>query len=425
MQGLTPSTIAHSIRWQDAVDVLVLTLLFSRLYTWLKHTVAVQIAFGLFTLVLASWVANHFGLILTSYLLSAVGAVATVVIAIVFQHEIRQGLTRVSALRWLTERRGQHIAGSMATTIAQAAFSLARRGKGALIVIPRRDSVAEHLTAGTAIEGRLSSALIEAIFTSTSSLHDGAIVVGRNRLSRAGVILPLATDSAAADSDDDLGTRHRAALGLTDNCDALVVCVSEERGAVSLVHGETLQVLADEAALVGALARLGVVGGLSKAEARQLRPPFRLQQLGPHLAPHLMILAIVVVGWAAMALDRSHAVARVLPLEIRGVGEGVAFDPPRFASVVVELRGSRRELEALPVDAAAAFIDLSGATPGPRSFRVQTQAPAGIEVVNTSPASIQLQLRPRGAPSARDDLPPPVGGAPALRGRAPPPPLRH
>jgi diadenylate cyclase len=121
----------------------------------------------------------------------------------------------------------------MATTIAQAAFSLARRGKGALIVIPRRDSVAEHLTAGTAIEGRLSSALIEAIFTSTSSLHDGAIVVGRNRLSRAGVILPLATDSAAADSDDDLGTRHRAALGLTDNCDALVVCVSEERGAVS------------------------------------------------------------------------------------------------------------------------------------------------------------------------------------------------
>src|SRR4029077_12465998 len=192
MQGFSPSTIAHSLRWQDAVDVLVLTLLFSRLYAWLKHTVAVQIAFGLFTLVLASWVANHFGLILTSYLLSAVGAVATVVIAIVFQHEIRQGLTRVSALRWLTERRGQHIAGSMATTIAQAAFSLARRGKGALIVIPRRDSVAEHLTAGTAIEGRLSSALIEAIFTSTSSLHDGAIVVGRNRLSRAGVILPLA-----------------------------------------------------------------------------------------------------------------------------------------------------------------------------------------------------------------------------------------
>ncbi len=421
MQGLTPSTIAHSIRWQDAVDVLVLTLLFSRLYTWLKHTVAVQIAFGLFTLVLASWVANHFGLILTSYLLSAVGAVTTVVIAIVFQHEIRQGLTRVSALRWLTERRGQRIAGSMATTVAEAAFSLARRGKGALIVIPRRDSVAEHLTAGTAIEGRLSSALIEAIFTSTSSLHDGAIVVGRNRLSRAGVILPLATDSAAADSDGDLGTRHRAALGLTDNCDALVVCVSEERGAVSLVHGETLQVLADEAALVGALARLGVIGGLSKAEARQLRPPFRLRQLGPHL----VILAIVVVGWAAMALDRSHAVARVLPLEIRGVGEGVAFDPPRFASVVVELRGSRRELEALPVDGAAAFIDLSGATPGPRFFRVQTNAPAGIEVVNTSPASIQLQLRPRGAPSTHDDLPPPVGAAPALRGRAPPPPLRH
>ena len=128
--------------------MLLLTLLFSRLYAWLKHTVAVQIAFGLFTLVLASWVANHFGLILTSYLLSAIGAATTVVIAIVFQHEIRQGLSRVSLLRWLTERRETRPADSMGTTIAQAAFSLARRRKGALIVIPRRDSVAEHLTAG-------------------------------------------------------------------------------------------------------------------------------------------------------------------------------------------------------------------------------------------------------------------------------------
>ena len=265
MQGFSPSTIAHSLRWQDAVDVLLLTLLFSRLYAWLKHTVAVQIAFGLFTLVLASWVANHFGLILTSYLLSAVGAATTVVIAIVFQHEIRQGLSRVSLLRWLTERRETRPADSMGATIAQAAFSLARRRKGALIVIPRRDSVAEHLTAGTVIEGRLSPALIEAIFTSTSPLHDGAIVVGQNRLASAGVILPLATESAAADHDAELGTRHRAALGLTDNCDALVVCVSEERGSVSLVHGESLETFDGEATLI---ARAGAATGSARR-----RPP--------------------------------------------------------------------------------------------------------------------------------------------------------
>ena len=124
------------------------------------------------------------------------------VIAIVFQHEIRQGLTRVSALRWLTERRGQHIAGSMATDCAGRVL-IGAPGQGCA----DRDSPARF--GGGAPDRRHRDrgaplvALIEAIFTSTSSLHDGAIVVGRNRLSRAGVILPLATDSAAADSDDD------------------------------------------------------------------------------------------------------------------------------------------------------------------------------------------------------------------------------
>jgi uncharacterized protein (TIGR00159 family) len=414
MQGFSPSAIAHSIRWQDAVDVLLLTLLFSRLYAWLKHTVAVQIAFGLFTLVVASWVANHLGLILTSYLLSAVSAATTVVIAIVFQHEIRQGLSRVSLLRWLTERRETRPAESMGATIAQAAFSLARRRKGALIVIPRRDSVAEHLTAGTRIEGRLSPALIEAIFTSTAPLHDGAIVVRHNRLASAGVILPLATDSAAADNDAELGTRHRAALGLTDNCDALVVCVSEERGSVSLVHGDQLETFDGEDRLVAALASHGV-GASSPANARnKTRPRFRARQLPPYGA----ILALVLFGWAALALDRSHAVARVVPLEIRNVAEGIAFEPPRFNSVSIELRSSRRELETMPEEAVSAFVDLSGAGPGLRVFRVQTNAPAGIEVVSSSPAFIQLQLRPRGGPQPREP-PPAAVPTPPLRGRAP------
>ena len=418
MQGFSPSTIAHSLRWQDVVDVLVLTLLFSRLYAWLKHTVAVQIAFGLFTLVLASWVANHLGLILTSYLLSAIGAATTVVIAIVFQHEIRQGLSRVSLLRWLTERRETRPADNMGATIAQAACSLARRRKGALIVIPRRDSVAEHLTAGTAIEGRLTPALIEAIFTSTSPLHDGAIVVGQNRLASAGEILPLATESAAAAQDAELGTRHRAALGLTDNCDALVVVVSEERGSVSLVHGETLETFEGEAALASALARHGV-GAPSLADARKMRPKFRARQLLPYGA----ILALVIFGWAAVAVDRSHAVARVVPLEIRNVAEGVSFDPPRFTSVAVELRSSRRELETLPEEAVSAFVDLSGAVPGLRVFRVQTNAPAGIEVVSISPAFVQLQLRPRGGPQLHEPSPAALPNTP-LHGRSPTSP-RH
>ena len=421
MLGLSPSVIAHSVRhsvrWQDVVDILLLTLVFSRLYLWLRHTVAVQILFGLVTLVWASWIASHLGLILTSYLLSAVGAAATLVIVIVFQHEIRQGLSRVSLLRWLTERRGARPAQSLGAIVAQAAFSLARRGKGALIVIPRRDSIVEHVTAGVGIEGRLSPALLEAIFTSTSSLHDGAVIVNHNRLSRAGVILPLATET----HDDELGTRHRAALGLTSHCDALVVCVSEERGAVSLVSDEALEAMKDEAALRAAIARRGVGTRLGGAAVRRPRLRLRLRPLGPHLG----ILTVVTVAWAALALDRSHAVARVVPLEIRGVGEGIAFDPPRFTSVAVGLRSSQRELELLSDDGVAAYIDLRGAGAGARVFRVQTSAPAGIEVVSVTPNAVPIQLRPRitpapGVAAAPASVATPTGGVPAvgIRGRA-------
>src|SRR5215471_10907612 len=114
MRGASLSMLARGLRWQDAVDILLLTILFSRLYVWLRRTVAAQIALGLLTLVVAWWIASHLGLILTSYLLSAVGAVATVVIVVVFQHEIRQGLPRVSPLRWLTEHRGARMPTSVA-----------------------------------------------------------------------------------------------------------------------------------------------------------------------------------------------------------------------------------------------------------------------------------------------------------------------
>ena len=108
-----------------------------------------------------------------------------------------------------------------------------------------------------------------------------------------------------------------------------------------------------------------------------------------------MIFGGVLTAWAALALDRSHAIMRVVPLEIRGVSDGLAFDPPRYASVAVELRSSRRELEVLPPDAVGAFVDLSGTSVGLHTYRIVTTAPAGIEVVSETPSSVQMQIRPR------------------------------
>jgi diadenylate cyclase len=389
MNGFGLSALTHGLRWQDAVDVSLLTLLFSWFYRLLRRTVAIQVASGIVVLLVGSWIANHLGLILTSYLLSAVSAVATIVIVVVFQHEIRRGLNRAMPSRRLSLRGGGTASLDIRATIARAVFSVAEHGKGALIVIPRRDSIFEHVTAGTMVEARLSVPVIEAIFTSASLLHDGAVVLGDDRVLRAGVVLPLATESY----DSPHGTRHRAAIGLARATDALIICVSEERGSVFLAHDDVFEPMADEVELCEALRRLtdGSVRRLPTAGAAN-----RFRLMG--IVPHVVIFAGVVAAWAAMALDRSHAVARIVPLEVRGVSDGLAFDPPRYSSIAVELRSSRRELELLGRNAVEAYVDLSGSAVGFHTYPVLTRAPAGIEVASSTPASIQMLIRPRNVP---------------------------
>ena len=388
MHRVAVTVLTHGLRWQDAVDVFVLTALFSWAYRWLKRTIAVQVAFGLMTLLAVSWIASHLGLILTSYLLSAVSAVATIVVVVVFQNEIRRGLSRVSPLRWLSRRTAGGVLGDTDAIVAKAAFNLAlaARRKGALIVLPRDDSIFDLVTAGTLLDARISVEMIETIFTSASPLHDGAAVIAADRVARAGVVLPLATEA----QDPTFGTRHRAAIGLAQASDAVIVCVSEEHGAVHLAVGHTMNVMRDEDHLREALARARPKAGSVVPDQRGSGRP-RLADLWPHL----VIFGGVLAAWAALALDRSHAITRVVPLEIRGVSDRLVFDPPRYTSVAVELRSSRRELEVLPPDAVGSFVDLSDTTVGLHTYRIVTTAPAGIEVVSETPSSLQMEIRSR------------------------------
>jgi diadenylate cyclase len=390
MFGLAFHSLLHTLRWQDVVDILLLTLIVSVAYRLIRRTVAVQVVLALIILLAGSWIANELGLILTSYLLSAVSAVATIAIVVLFQTEIRRTLARLNPSRWLRHSPAKGNRLDEAAIVAEAAFSLAARKKGALVVIPRSDPLADYVTAGTIIEARVSVALIETIFTSSSPLHDGAVVVREGRILRAGVVLPLATERA----DLSHGTRHRAALGLARATDALVVCVSEECGTVSLAHDEVLEAMADHVQLRRTLQVLGTSGAPRSESA-----PARLAtSLGTFL-PHFAIFIGVVGAWAALALDRSHAVTRIVPLEIRGIGEEMVVDPPRQNSVAVGLRSSRRELDRLPPGAVEAYVELSNTSLGSRNYRVLTRAPAGIEITSFVPEIVQVSAHQRPAQS--------------------------
>ncbi len=395
MPMLAPSSLLHSLRWQDVVDIAVLTLILSGTYRLIRRTVAVQVALALLILVVGSWLANYLGLILVSYLLSGISAVAAITIVVLFQSEIRRALGRMNPSRWFGRGRDTGNRLDSGAIVAEAAFSFAERKKGALMVIPRWDQVFDHVTAGTVVEARISVALIDAIFTSTSPLHDGAVVLREGRVLRAGVVLPLASETP----DPRHGTRHRAALGLARATDALVICVSEERGTVSLAHDDVLEEMANKAQLRSALQLLGD----TSTRRDRVRSATKRSTMASVL-PNLAIFLGVVGAWAALTLDRSHVITRVVPLEIRGVTDTIAVDPPRQNSVAVELRSSRRQLERLPPGAIEAYVELGSSSLGTRSYRIHARAPAGIEITGFFPDTVQVSARARSGEIAAPNL---------------------
>jgi uncharacterized protein (TIGR00159 family) len=197
-------------------------------------------------------VARHFDLVLTSWVLDGAAILAIVVLLLVFQAELRRFFMRLdSLLNWRSQE-----ASRLAETyqsISQAAFRLASGSIGALIVVVRRNAVAELVSGGITLEAGVSPEILEAIFQKTSPVHDGAVIVRGDRMVRAAAVLPL-TDRERVPSY--YGTRHRAAMGLSERCDALVVVVSEERAEVTLMEARRIVRFDDEQKLAQTLEKL-------------------------------------------------------------------------------------------------------------------------------------------------------------------------
>ena len=158
------------------------------------------------------------------------------ILIIVFQDEIRKALTQVGRNPFFTSANTIEELG-IVDDICRAALMLAGQKVGALIVLERETGLKNYIEAGTIIDSKVSEDLIVSIFHPSSPIHDGAIIIRNSRVSSAGCLLPISKDPTL---DKELGTRHRAALGLTQETDAVVIVVSEERGEISVVHHGTM-----------------------------------------------------------------------------------------------------------------------------------------------------------------------------------------
>ena len=222
--------------WKDMFEILIVGLVVYRALLVLAGTRAIQMLLGLFLVILIYAGARVLDLTLVEYLLETVFEFGVFALLIVFQPELRNTLAHLGQnrlLRFFSRLEQTQVAGE----IAEAVEELSRSKTGAIIAIEREVGLGEYVESGTPLQARVSDALLLNIFTPYSLLHDGAAVIRGDDIVAAGVILPLTQQPV---SDRSLGTRHRAALGLSEETDALVIVVSEETGAITLAQGGRL-----------------------------------------------------------------------------------------------------------------------------------------------------------------------------------------
>ncbi|MEW6426736.1 MAG: diadenylate cyclase CdaA [Thermodesulfobacteriota bacterium] len=225
--------LIKSIRWQDLADILVVSFIIYRIILLIRGTRAMQMLAGMVVLLVIYFGARELEFMTLYWLLNTLMSSIFLIIIIVFQRDIRRVLTRVGQTPF--GRTGDDTMDSVIEDIVAAAQEMAEKRIGALMIIERETGLKEYFDSGEDIDAKVSKGLLLSIFHTSSPLHDGGVIIKNNRVMHARCLMPLSKNPYISRR---LGTRHRAAIGISEETDAVVIVVSEERGQISLVqHG--------------------------------------------------------------------------------------------------------------------------------------------------------------------------------------------
>lgn len=227
----------RSMDWKDVIDILLLSVILFFLYRFIRDRRAGKLLMGLALVFVLTILAEAVELNAVRFIFSDFRQIGVIAILILFQPELRSALEKVggtplSSLRNITsESKDMATINAEIDAICAAASDLSREKVGALIVIERSTKLGEYIKSGVLIDAVISPHILRNLFFNKAPLHDGAVIIRNSRICAAGCFLPLSTQE---DIDKDLGTRHRAAIGMSEISDAVVIIVSEETGTISL-----------------------------------------------------------------------------------------------------------------------------------------------------------------------------------------------
>lgn len=249
--------VPKMITFTNIIEILLLSFLIYKILCWVQNTRAWTLLKGGLIIIAFYLLATFFRLTTITWIINRMGLIAVLAILIIFQPELRKALEQLGSKNILAELFGsEYVRGpegysdNTVNEIVRATYEMAKVKTGALIVIEKEMSLQEIDRTGIEVDGIVSSQLLINIFEHNTPLHDGAVVIRGNRVASATCYLPLSENLSIS---KDLGTRHRAALGISENTDSMTVVVSEETGRVSLAQGGELRRISDPEVLRAAL----------------------------------------------------------------------------------------------------------------------------------------------------------------------------
>lgn len=243
---LSSVNIDQEIGMNNIIDILIVSVVFYKVWMLVKETRAVQLIKGIIILLIALKFSEWANLVVINFLLKNTVTIGAVALLIVFQPELRKALEYLGRSKFLKQSFMEFMDEEVEDTIHElmvAITSLSRTKTGALIAIEQEAALQEIVATGTRLDSRITSELVQNVFFPNSPLHDGAMIIRKGRIEAAGCILPLSDNHSIS---KELGTRHRAALGLVETTDAFVLVVSEETGTISLARAGRLHRHLDE-----------------------------------------------------------------------------------------------------------------------------------------------------------------------------------
>ena len=370
----------------DLFDIALISVFIYSMLLWFRRTTSRRVVIGICLMAGIYFLARLFDLYLTQLLFRTVFAVILIALVVVFQEEIRRGFERIAIWGTFRERR-RYVGFQAADTLIEAAATLASNRTGALIVIKGREPLDRHVEGGIPLQGRISKPLLYSIFDPHSAGHDGAMLIDADRIAKFGAHLPLSKNLAQVGT---LGTRHAAALGMSECSDAFVIVVSEESGEIRVAQDGALTLMGSAAELKGRLDRF-----YQEKFPRPAEPDWK-RFLSEDARLKALSLLLAVLAWSMFAY-RSENVQRTfaVPIEYRNLPDGWALEGVKTPEAMVTLTGSQREFNLLNPVGLVVSLDLSGAKEGTQRFIVSEENlrhPSNLKVYRIDPNLITVEM---------------------------------